>query len=161
MFVLCRGIGKHRDSVPGLKKLLQKTGLSVQAQEMYPSRVAIDQRGEQAINRDAKTTAKVSWNLIMFCDTIYIPSTTLHLLGISNGTRCVTSKSKLLQWIKPLRHETVLPPENTITEYIINLMAFIRTLKDIPTTFEELMWKIVKTLPSRYRSMHIIAETYW
>ena len=96
----------------------------------------------------------------MFCDTIYIPSTTLHLFGISNGTRRVTSKSKLLQWIKPLRHETVLPPENTITEYIINLMAFIRTLKDIPTTFEELMWKIVKTLPSRYRSMHIIAETY-
>ena len=45
---------------------------------MYPSRVATDQRGEQTINRDAKTTVKVSWNL-MFCDTIYTPSATLHL----------------------------------------------------------------------------------
>ena len=45
---------------PGLKQLLHKIGLSVQAQEIYPSRVAIDQRGEQIINRDAKTTGKVS-----------------------------------------------------------------------------------------------------
>ena len=45
---------------PGLKQLPQNTGLSVQAQEMYPFRVAIDQRGEQTINRDAKTTGKVS-----------------------------------------------------------------------------------------------------
>ena len=39
---------------------------------MYPSRVAIDQRGEQTINRDTKATSKVCWNLILFCDTIYI-----------------------------------------------------------------------------------------
>ena len=45
---------------PGLKQLLQKTGLSLQAQEMYPTRVAIDQRGEETINRDAKTKSKVS-----------------------------------------------------------------------------------------------------
>ena len=33
-------------------------------------------------------------------------------LNISNGdrTRCVTSKSKLLQCIRPVRNETVLPP---------------------------------------------------
>ena len=83
-------------------------------------------------------------------------------LSISNGdgTRRVTSKSKLLQCIKPLRNETVLPPKNTITDYIIDLMELIRTLKDIPTTFEKLIWKIIKTLPSGYRSMHIIADTY-
>ena len=83
-------------------------------------------------------------------------------LSISNvdGTRRVTSKSKLLQCIKPLRNETVLPPKNTITDYIIDPMALIRTLKDIPRIFEELIWKIVITLPSGYRSMHIIADTY-
>ena len=82
-------------------------------------------------------------------------------LSISNGDEIchVTAKSKLLQCIKPLRNETVLPPKNTITDYIIDLMALIRTLKDIPTTFEELIWKIVKTLPSGYRSMHIVADT--
>ena len=41
---------------PGLKQMLTKYGLSVQAQEKYPHRTAVDQRGEQTINRDAKTS---------------------------------------------------------------------------------------------------------
>ena len=35
--------------------MLISTGLSIQAQESYPLRTSIDQRGEQTINRDAKT----------------------------------------------------------------------------------------------------------
>ena len=42
---------------PGCRELLKYKGLSVQGQEKYSCRVAIDQRGEQSINRDAK----VSW----------------------------------------------------------------------------------------------------
>ena len=64
---------------PGLKQLLKKSGLLVQVQEMYPSRVTFDQRREQTINRDAKTKGKASWNLIMFGDAIYIISTYLYL----------------------------------------------------------------------------------
>ena len=41
---------------PGLKEMLKHAGLSVQGQERYPLRISIDQRGEQTINRDAKTT---------------------------------------------------------------------------------------------------------
>ena len=41
---------------PGLKELLLPCGLSVQAQETHPVRTAIDQRGKQTINRDAKTS---------------------------------------------------------------------------------------------------------
>ena len=44
---------------PGLKYMLKKAGLSVQAQERYPMRTALDQRGEQTINRDAKTTGGI------------------------------------------------------------------------------------------------------
>ena len=40
---------------PGLKELLFPCGLSLQAQETHPVRTAIDQPGEQTINRDAKT----------------------------------------------------------------------------------------------------------
>ena len=40
---------------PGLKELLLPCGLSVQAKETHPVRTTIDQRGEQTINRDAKT----------------------------------------------------------------------------------------------------------
>ena len=43
------------DRYLGLKPLLQSDGLSVQAQTAYPIRTSIDQRGEQSINRDAKT----------------------------------------------------------------------------------------------------------
>ena len=39
-----------------LKELLLPCGLSVQAQETHPVRTAIDQRGEQTIKRDAKTS---------------------------------------------------------------------------------------------------------
>ena len=39
---------------PGLKTLLETKGLSVQAQNRYPLRTAIDQRGEQTLNKDAK-----------------------------------------------------------------------------------------------------------
>ena len=41
---------------PGSKELLLPFGLSVQAHETYLVRTAIDQRGEQTINRDAKTS---------------------------------------------------------------------------------------------------------
>ena len=34
---------------------MKKAGLSVQGQDKYPLRVAIDQTREQTINRDAKT----------------------------------------------------------------------------------------------------------
>jgi hypothetical protein len=48
---------KHIDLMfPGLKDLLLKGGIGVQAQVNHPLRTAVDQRGEQTINRDAKTT---------------------------------------------------------------------------------------------------------
>ena len=46
------------ENYPGLRNMLKNTGLSVQAQNRYPLRTAIDQRGEQTINRDAKTPLK-------------------------------------------------------------------------------------------------------
>ena len=41
---------------PGLKELLLPCGLSVQAQETQPMRIAIYQRGEQIINKGANTS---------------------------------------------------------------------------------------------------------
>ena len=43
-----------------LRQTLSQSGLSVQAQERYAVRTAIDQRGEQTINRDAKTSGGIS-----------------------------------------------------------------------------------------------------
>ena len=36
---------------PDNKKLQSKEGLSIQSQDRYPLRTAVDQRGEQTINR--------------------------------------------------------------------------------------------------------------
>ena len=44
---------------PGLKTLLKDKGLSVQAQERYPLHTAIDQRGEQTLNKDAKSVTGI------------------------------------------------------------------------------------------------------
>ena len=46
---------------PGLKDLLSDKGMSVQAQERFPLRVPADQRSEQTLNRDAKTTGGVKY----------------------------------------------------------------------------------------------------
>ena len=45
---------------PGCKDLLKQHGISVQGQERYPLRTAIDQRGEQTFNRDAKTSGGIT-----------------------------------------------------------------------------------------------------
>ena len=47
----------HIESLyPGLKPLLMLKGMSVQAQTNHPVRTSVDQRGEQTINKDAKTS---------------------------------------------------------------------------------------------------------
>ena len=48
------------DCIDGLYPGLRQSGLSVQAQERYAVRTAIDQRGEQTINRDAKSSGGIS-----------------------------------------------------------------------------------------------------
>ena len=53
----------HREA-PGLRNLLDAFGISVQPQESFPLRTAVDQRGEQTINRDAKTNGKKSYNIL-------------------------------------------------------------------------------------------------
>ena len=45
---------KRRNLIPGLK-----VNLSVQAQGQYNLRTAVDQRGEQVLNKDAKTVGGI------------------------------------------------------------------------------------------------------
>ena len=46
---------------PGCSEITAVKGLSVQGQDKYPCRTAVDQRGEQTINRDAKTSGGVKY----------------------------------------------------------------------------------------------------
>ena len=69
---------------PGLKQLLQKTELSVQVQEMYPSRVAFDQRREQTVNRDAKLQVKFPETYTFFV-TLYIYTFCHFTFSVTKG----------------------------------------------------------------------------
>ena len=51
---------------PGLKELLVQNGMSVQAQDRHAIRTAVDQRSEQTVNREAKTTGGVKEKLESF-----------------------------------------------------------------------------------------------
>ena len=46
------------------------------------------------------------------------------------------------------------------TAYIVGLMATIRAIKEIPETFEGLAWQLIKLLPSGYKRVDIVADTY-
>ena len=58
---------------PGLREMLQRQGLSFQAQDKYPLRTVVDQRGEQTKNRNAKTAGGIksfgvkSENVMKWC----------------------------------------------------------------------------------------------
>ena len=46
---------------PCCKEVMELKGVSVQAQDRYQCRIAIDQRGEQTINRDAKVKGGIKF----------------------------------------------------------------------------------------------------
>ena len=52
-------IKNMENNYPGLRNVLGNVGLYVQAQDRYPIKTAIDRRGEQTINRDAKTSGGI------------------------------------------------------------------------------------------------------
>lgn len=56
------------DFFPGMEELIDRNGLSIQAQENHHVMTAADQRGEQTINRDAKTLG----NLVFMKNTSFV-----------------------------------------------------------------------------------------
>ena len=108
---------------PGLRGLLREKGMSVQAQENFPLRVAIDQRGEQTLNRDAKTTGGITH---FASDSTGILKWTLNRAEQANNTRALLQMadincSSILY--KPLKPSQILKSEKLVTN-------IVRTLKE-------------------------------
>ena len=88
-------------------------------------------------------------------------------LSISNadGSRRQTSKSKLMQVLNSLMATTSFannckPPSSGVGAYVVDFIALIRTMIEIPSTFEGLAWKIIKCIPSGYPRVDLVADTY-
>ena len=49
--------------------------------------------------------------------------------------------------------------KETVSDYIVDLMALVRTQAAIPKTFEEFFWKLIKALPVGYETklIHIVS----
>ena len=88
-------IDKH---YPGLRAMFASTGISVQSEERYPLRTAIDKRGEQTLNNDAKTSGGV----------------TQYASSLSLVQKWAMHRSDAADTRKDLREMTDLSDSNTI-----------------------------------------------
>ena len=136
---------------PGCKELLLDKGLSVQAQSRYPLRTSIDQRGEQTINRDAKTSGGIqsfasnndsilTWTL----NRSYQAENTqalYEMAGIKRGTedyKCtrpsqiIKSEHRVTKLKEILGNEFLNPFDSSLEhEYLFNIGSGIPVDKDL------------------------------
>ena len=87
-------------------------------------------------------------------------------LANPDGSRRTTSKSKLSEIIiknvkTPVLHpRQSQPAKQIVSAFIIDMMASLRGMTQIPETYENLTWKLLKLLPSGYNRVDIVADSY-
>ena len=118
------------------------------------------------INRNILSTL-VSYSVksgkaIDFTEALKFPLSPVPLsLCHGDGTKRKNKKSDLIGIILNYQTEEVHPKvENKSCVYILDLMANIRQIKDVPSTFEELAWRILKSVPRGYSRVDIVADSY-
>ena len=80
----------------------------------------------------------------------------------ADGTMRKTNKCDLMKLILQSTNNAEAPKikeQNSV--YIIDLMAAIRTVREIPDTFQDLAFKIIKSIPTGYKRVDIVADSYW
>ena len=76
-------------------------------------------------------------------------------IGNTDGTERKTKKSTLQKIIS--KHSS----NNVVPEIVrLFLMATIRTMKGIRKAFEGLAWQLIKLLPTGYKRVDVVADTY-
>ena len=142
------------------KALFQNTG----------KKVSIQQNGKEVIvevNREiigtllalsAKHEKLIDFQTALQYPLCPIPLSLVH----PDGNRRKTTKSTLMKVISSYKisdDEDTFPPKQN-SAFIIDLMALIRTVSPIPSTYGQLVRKLVDYLPKGYRRVDIIADTY-
>ena len=98
-----------------------------------------------------------SGQVIDFAKALEYPLSPVPLsLPNPDGSYRITSKSKLLKVIlkhcnsQILQPRESLPPRQVVSTVTVDMMACLRTMMQIPDTYEELTWKFLKLLPQGY-----------
>ena len=88
-------------------------------------------------------------------------------LATPDGERCETVKSKLLEIILSASQSPPKCPKSIIridqlkpSALIIDLIAAIRTMTELPETYYEFTWKLLGSLPKGYKRVDLVADTY-
>ena len=86
-------------------------------------------------------------------------------LNLSNpdGSRRSMQKSKLTEIIiqeLTLMDNAEFPQKFEVIAYVVDLMALVRTITNIAGTYEELTFQLIKLLPTGYKPVDIVADTY-
>ena len=89
----------------------------------------------------------------------------LYLSANADGGRRQTSKMKLMKVLESIMSSEpsncyTNSPKTGVGAYIVDFIAHLRTLVEIPNTFEELGWKLLKSIPSGYSRVDFVADTY-
>ena len=105
--------------------------------------------------------------MIDFEKTLEYPLCSIPLsLANPDGSPRSTTKSKLLEVITqkcelPLQHpREIQPPKDIVRAFVVDFMAIVRTMTEIPDTYEDLAWKLVKMLPLGYSRIDIVCDMY-
>ena len=114
-----------------------------------------------------QTVSVESGQVVDFAKALEYPSSPVPLsLANPDGSHRVTSKSKLLKVILKHCNSQILypresqPTRQVVGAVVIDMMACLRTMTQIPDTYEELTWKFLKLLPQAYEQIDIVANTY-
>lgn len=95
------------------------------------------------------------------------PLSTIPLsLATGDGNRRATSKSKLTPLLidgitlKDPKSDNSVKSIKEESNFIVDLMAAIRTMTNLPGTYEEFVWNFVSTIPKGFKRVDIVADTY-
>ena len=88
-------------------------------------------------------------------------------IATPDGERRETVKSKLMEIIISTCRRPPQSPKSVIrvnkqkpSALVIDLIAAIRTMTEIPETYHELTWKLLGSLPKGYKRVDLVADTY-
>ena len=151
------------DKLPRLKvKLFKQCSQKVMVKKNGKMKTV--EANHNIISKLLAASAKTQ-QVIDFESALQFPLSSVPLnIANADGSRRTTDKSKLAKIIMRkttvLNHSTEMPAKQDVTAYIVDLMALVRVQRSTPNTYEELAMQIVHSIPSGYKHVHIVADTY-
>ena len=131
----------------------------VMAKKTTPSSNMSIEVNRDILGRLLSTSLKES-KTIDFVKALHYPLCEVPLsLTNADGTMRKTNKSKLASMIISNTSTTDISKQQTA--YIIDVMAYIRTMVNLPDTYERLAWQFLSGIPKGFSRIDLVADSYF